>query len=191
MSQSARRFQTTRARSGSARLPDGMRGWFDDLQFPLPAFEVRTGFPGAGMRSSKITESWSQDSDKSYVIFVRPDRDDAVEVAAALAFQLCRIAVGHRDEHGHLFRHLAISIGLRGTQVEGPPGALFTELAAPILKSAGPLPSPEIALTEKPKSTAQTTRLLRVSCTECGYVARVSVNGSTKWGRRTARLMGQ
>ncbi|MCG8450025.1 MAG: hypothetical protein MI725_10670 [Pirellulales bacterium] len=155
-------------------VASGMTGWFDDLGFPLPAFEVRSGFPSVGMRSPNISESWTQDDGASYVVFIRPDRSEAFDVAAALAFQLCHIAVGKRDSHGHLFRHLAISIGLRGTKTESPPGVLFKEIVTPVLEQAGDLPSPEITPTDKDKRTRQTARLLKVACQECGYVVRVS-----------------
>lgn len=156
------------------KVGTAMQGWFVDLGFPLPAFEIRTGFPSVGRRSPNITESWTQDDGASYVIFVRPDRSDSIEVAAAVAFQLCRIAVGERDSHGYLFRHLAISIGLKGTKSESPPGTLFKELAKPLLENAGPLPSPDITPTDQEKKTRQTTRLVKVACEECGYVVRVS-----------------
>ena len=168
-----------------------MQGWFDDLGFPLPVFEVRTGFPSAGQRSPNITDSWAQDDGGSYVIFVRPDRSDATEVAAALAFQLCRIAVGERDSHGYLFRHLAISIGLKGTKTESPPGTLFKELIKPVLKDAGQLPSPEISPTDKDRKTSQTTRMMKVSCEECGYVARVSRKWLDEVGPPLCPLRGQ
>ena len=155
-------------------VADSMKSWFVDLGFPLPAFSIKTGFPSAGMRSPNITDSWIQEDDGSYAIFVRPDRADAAEVAGALAFQLCRIAAGERDVHGYLFRHLAISIGLRGAKTETTPGTLFKEMIKPTLKEVGPLSSPGIFPTNKDKKTKQTTRLLKVSCRECGYVARVS-----------------
>lgn len=155
-------------------VASSMSGWFGDLGFPLPDFEVRSGFPSVGRRSANITESWTEDDGASYVIFVRPDRSEEIMVAAALAFQLCRIAVGQQDSHGYLFRHLAISIGLRGKKTESPPGALFKELIKPVLKRAGPMPSPEITPTHKEQKASQTTRLIKVSCPECGYVARVA-----------------
>jgi len=151
-----------------------MRAWFDDLSFPLPPFEVRTGFPSSGRRSPNTAESWSDDDGSSFVIFVRPDREDPIEVAGAIAFQLCRIAVGQRDNHGYLFRHLAISIGLRGTKTESKPGTLFQELVAPILKDAGALPAAALTRHVAKTAQAQGTRLIKVSCRECGYVARVS-----------------
>lgn len=155
-------------------IASSMHGWFNDLGFPLPPFEIRTGFPSAGRRSPNITESWAQNDTESYVIYVRPDRDDRVEVAAALAHQLCRIAVGQKDSHGHLFRHLAISIGLRGRKTESPPGVLFKELVKPVLDDLGDLPCPEVIPTDKEKKTRQTTRMVKVTCPVCGYVARVS-----------------
>lgn len=155
-------------------VANGMRGWFEDLSFPLPSFEMRTGFPSVGRRSSNTAESWTDDDGTSYVIFVRPDKDDAIDIAGAIAFQLCHIAVGPRDSHGYLFRHLAISVGLRGTRTESKPGVLFQELIKPILNDAGPLPKSEVTPEEPQRKVAQTTRLIKVSCKECGYVARVS-----------------
>ncbi len=155
-------------------MASAMANWFDELGFPLPAFEVRSGFPSIGRRSPNITESWTQDNGSSYVIFVRPDRSESLDVAAALAFQLCHIAVGDRDSHGHLFRHVAISIGLRGVKTESPPGALFKEIVTPELERIGDLPSPEITPTDTEKRTRQTARLIKVTCRDCGYVVRVS-----------------
>lgn len=152
----------------------GMKGWFDDLGFPVPPFELRTGFPSSGQRSPNITESWTEDGGASFVIFVRPDRYDALDIAAALAFQFCRAAVGDRDSHGHLFRHLATSIGLRGTKTESRPGPLFSELSKQVIARAGALPRPSITPTDSERKTRQTTRLVKVSCTGCGYVVRVS-----------------
>ena len=87
---------------------------------------------------------------------------------------MCRIAVGDRDSHGYLFRHLAISVGLRGTKHESAPGKLFSEMIKTTLSELGTLPVQEITPTDKKKTTTQSTRLLKVLCKECGYVARVS-----------------
>lgn len=151
-----------------------MSSWYEDLGFPLPEIEVQTGFPSSGQRGQNVAESWSLDNGESYVVVVRPDVADPLRIAAAVAHQLCFVAVGQKDQHGHLFRHVAISIGLRGTKAERTPGEVFKELVRPILEDLGPLPSsiPEPAA---PKgSSKQTTRMIKVSCNECGYVARVS-----------------
>lgn len=155
-------------------LTTAMAKWFDDLGFPLPDRQVRTAFPSSGKRTRKISESWQQDGQQSFVVVVRPDADDEANVAAAIAFQLCQIGAGPRDEHGLLFKHLAVSIGLSGHRKEGVPGALFKELAGPILKKLGPLPKSTISLSEGSTQAPQGTRLRKVVCLKCGYVARVS-----------------
>lgn len=155
-------------------LATGMHKWFRDLGFPLPKTQVQTAFPSSGKRTKKLTESWLQDGQDMFVIVVRPDADDSMHIACALAFQLCQIAVGQRDEHGLLFKHLAISIGLSGQRKEDQPGALFKELVAPLLKKLGPLPESSITLSKTDQHKPQPTRLRKVSCLECGYVVRVS-----------------
>ncbi|MEP0068982.1 hypothetical protein [Pyruvatibacter sp.] len=155
-------------------LAHAMSKWFVDLGFPLPEAQVQTAFPSSGKRTRRISESWQRDGQEQFVVVVRPDAEKATEVAAALAFQLCQIAAGQRDEHGLLFKHLAISIGLSGHRKEDSPGALFKELAAPLLKKLGPLPKSTIKLSQADPQKTQPTRLRKVSCLECGYVARVS-----------------
>lgn len=118
-----------------------MSNWFADLGFPLPAFQVASGFPSSGQRGSNTAEVWQGDGESSFTIFVRPDRSDAHKVAAAIAHQMAHMAAGSRDSHGHLFRHIAVSIGLRGRATEASPGRLFKELVEPVLHQAGVLPT--------------------------------------------------
>ncbi len=154
---------------------NGLRPWFEDLGFPLPeAIDISTGYPSGGRRSRQISESWSGDDSDSFVIYVRPDSEDEVAVAAAIAFQLCRISVDGKDEHGHLFRHLAISIGLKGRASEAPAGTLFKEMIQPILDSAGKMPRTDATRTKGTQPREQTTRMIKVTCPKCGYLARVS-----------------
>lgn len=154
-------------------VASAMRPWFADLDFPVPEIEIRSGFPSTGSRGGNTAESWAQEDDASFVVFVRPDRSDPVEVAGAIAHQMCKIACGAKDTHGHLFRHLAISIGLKGRKTEAKPGTLFVKLLTPILKQVGELPSPEMEPAVQ-QPAKQTTRQIKVTCLKCGYVARVS-----------------
>ena len=156
-------------------VASGMALWFDDMGFPLPDFRVSSGFPSSGRRGRATAEAWQEDDGGGYRILVRPDRHDPQKLAAAIAHQLAHIAAGQRETEGrHLFRHIAISIGLRGRATEAAPGRLFQELAAPILTKAGPLPEPFAGPPKNARKAKQKTRLIKVSCRECGYVARVS-----------------
>ncbi len=151
-----------------------MSSWYDDLGFPLPKYEIQSGFPSSGQRSNTVAESWTHDNGASFVLIVRPDQNDSLTVGAAIAQQLCSIAAGPKDQFGHLFQHLAISIGLRGKKFETPPGQVFKELFRPIEKTIGSIPESETMTQNYVRSGKQTTRLIKVSCNECGYVARVS-----------------
>lgn len=151
-----------------------MSSWFDDLGFSLPDFRITAGFPSTGKRGRDLAEAWQEKGGESFTVFIRPDRDDAYKVAAALAHQMAHMAAGSADTHGHLFRHIAVSIGLRGRATQAAPGRLFQELIDPILKKAGPLPTTYIGPQEAAQKSKQKTRLIKVSCRTCGYVARVS-----------------
>lgn len=171
----AARQRTIRTREEwLSEVASAMSGWFDDLDFPLPPFQVRSGLPSSGRRGANTAETWTQEDGQSHVIIVRPDRKDAVEVAAAIAHQMCHIASGPRDDHGHLFRHLAVSIGLRGRRTESRPGAVFEELIRSVIEQVGELPTPEWELASSPTTAKQTARLIKVACRDCGYIARVS-----------------
>lgn len=151
-----------------------MTSWFDDLGFPLPDYQISAGFPSSGRRGRDTAEAWREESSGVYRIFIRPDRHDPYRVAAGLAHQLAHMAAGPRDTHGHLFRHIAISIGLRGRAADARPGRLFQQLVEPVLEKAGPLPEPFLGPAEGVQKAKQKTRLIKVSCQKCGYVARVA-----------------
>ena len=151
-----------------------MTPWFEDLGFPLPPVRISAGFPSTGHRGRNTAEAWSEDGGTSFVIFVRPDSQEPYWVAAALAQELARIAAGPKDGYGHLFKHIAISIGLRGTKKQSLPGLRFKKLINPALDKAGPLPIAAREPARAARTEKQKTRMLKVWCPQCGYVARVS-----------------
>lgn len=157
-----------------SEVAGAMASWFDDLGFPLPDFQISAGFPSSGRRGRELAEAWREEGGESYRIFIRPDRHDPYKVAAALAHQLAHMAAGPRDTHGHLFRHIAVSIGLRGRATDAAPGRVFQELVKRVLEKAGPLPEPFLGPPERAQKAKQKTRLIKVWCRQCGYVARVS-----------------
>jgi len=162
-----------------------MEKWFEELSFPVPAYEIRSGFHSSGKRSNAIAEAWlkdGDDQDETYVIFVRPDVEDEVNISASIAHQFCLISVGKRDHSGHLFRHVSISIGLKGRKTETKPGTIFKELLKPVLTKVGKLPATSYKMAQTSTPMRQTTRMKKVECPECGYVARVSRKWIDKLG---------
>lgn len=157
-----------------SRLAEGMASWFVDLGHPLPTFRIVSGFPSGGERGHDVAEVWSDDGGASYTILVRPDTRDRIRLAAGLAHKLARIAAGPDDTDSQVFRRIAVSVGLRGRKTEEPPGALFRKLAKPVLRAVGPLPPSPAGPPDALRRPKQSTRLVKVSCARCGYVARVS-----------------
>ena len=157
-----------------AEITPAIAKWVDDLDFPLPKVEVKSGFPSTGRRATETAESWEKGHDGSYVIFVRPDRSDPVEVAAAVAQHMCRIATFSKDRGDHLFRYAVEALGLKVTKGDVIAGPEFEARIKPLIDKLGKMPCPDMAPTTGATPPKQTTRQIKVYCEKCGYVARVS-----------------
>lgn len=98
-----------------------------------------------------------------------------VQIAAILAHELIRAAVGIAAGHGKAFKRIASGLGLIGPMRATTPGEAFVAAAVPILDTVGPLPHARLDTggpTTAPRK--QTTRLLKCECEACGYTARTA-----------------
>lgn len=168
------RNSTTTREEWLTVVVEAMGAWFAALGHPLPVLRISEGFPSTGQRGREVTEAWSDDEGASFTIVVRPDFTDPARLAAGLAYRMAQIAAGSAADNRRIFRHIAISIGLSGRRVESAPKALFRELVRPVLGAAGPLPPPKATLSSSNSRGKQSSRLLKVSCPQCGYVVRVA-----------------
>ena len=160
---------------------------FKRLGKELPPYRIGVGFPSTGRPRRKrgghlhgrVGECHPPESsgDGTHEIFIRPDQEDSVEVAAILAHELAHAAAGLEHRHGLEFRRVATGLGLVGQMRSTAPGPEFRKLARPILKRLGEFPHARLSMGRAeigdvpPK---QTTRLLLCECSKCGYKARVS-----------------
>lgn len=155
-----------------------MAPWFKAESHPLPTVRMAVGFTSTGKRGRRIGECWTDtaSADGAHEIFIRPDQDDALTVAAILAHELIHAAVGIAAKHGPKFRKVAVAIGLEGKMTATVPGEAFKQRIAPILEAAGPLPHARLSFagseTTGPKK--QSARLLKAECGACGYTVRVT-----------------
>lgn len=158
------------------RVGDLMAEWFADLGYPLPKWRAAVGFPSTGKRGRAIGECWdaSCSGDSTHEILIRPDRDDALEVAAILAHELTHAAVGIAAGHGAKFGKVARAIGLAGKLTATTAGPDFIARVSTILDLAGPLPHARLGWGESTGPKKQGTRLIKCECPECGYIARVA-----------------
>lgn len=163
-----------------------LRPHFQQRGYKLPErIRVSVGFPGGGKRPyrSKIeAQCWTaiNGKDGAHEIFISPYVDDPVKVLGALTHNLVHVAVGVRTGHRAPFQHCAAAMGLAAPwTATGESSAFKLGVAKPVLAALGEV-YPHARLSAADVSTTskkQGTRLLKCSCTRCGYTVRTTM----KW----------
>lgn len=154
------------------------RHWYRVHETPIPQHvRVSCGWPSKSATSARhrrIGECWSdtRSADQAHEIFISPTLSDRGDVLAVLAHELLHASVG--CEHGH---KAPFKRGMKAIGLEGPARATHAgpRLQPEINRIIGALGDyPHAALTPSTRERKQSTRLLKVECTGCGYVARVT-----------------
>lgn len=155
---------------------------FTPAGYTVPAVRVSVGFTSKGSqesnKSKRIGECWSNQSSTDGIcqIFISPILSDALTVAATVAHELVHATIGNDKAHGPAFRKCALAIGLTGKMTNTTAGAEFAAwVVSTLLPAIGEYPHAALMMANRDKK--QTTRLIKCTCTECGYVARTTA----KW----------
>ncbi len=159
------------------RMVTRMRPLFAQAGASLPEkIRIAIGFTGGGKRSKAVGQCWdrSASGDSSFEIFIVPQLDDSLEIATTLAHELTHAAVGVKARHGPDFGRAAKAIGLKGPMRLTPAGDAFLAWVRPVLDELGPIPHASLTSGISTGPKTQTTRLLKVECPACGYIARVT-----------------
>lgn len=145
-----------------------------------PVWEVSCGWPSRRATSSnrRIGECWYpiHCADKStHHLFISPALDNPLDVLDTLIHELVHAVVGPGVGHRGAFRRLAKAVGLEGKMTATYAGdALKVRLVEMVI---GLGQYPHAALNAVAKHKVQSTRLLRLVCSNCGYVIRTTA----KW----------
>lgn len=138
---------------------------------------VSCGFPGGGSARKRIGECWpdSASADASTEIFISPVLADAPTVLSTLLHEAIHAAVGCKVGHKGPFKRVALLAGLEGkmTSTNASPKLLETVFPSWIAE-LGTYPHAVLSMMGRKK---QSTRLVKCSCPECGYVVRTTA----KW----------
>lgn len=149
---------------------------FARLKAPLPG-KIRITM-SLTRRSRAIGTCYdsSCSADETFEILIRLDQAEAIEVIAILAHELVHAAVGLDAGHGPVFARVARGLGLEGKMTSTVPGEAFKALVKPILQKLGAFPHAALSLAGGKSSAPkkQTTRMVKLHCTTCGYVARTT-----------------
>jgi hypothetical protein len=157
---------------------ESMRPLFLNAGNPLPgAVHVSVGFPSVGglaRKRRRLGECWSSAASKdgNHHIFVSPLLNDAIEILDVLTHELVHSAVGTPAGHGPVFRRAALALGLQGPMRSATAGPDLRAQLAALATRLGDLP--HAGLFCDPTRKKQSTRLLKVDCPDCGYVARIT-----------------
>lgn len=155
------------------RAVDALRPHFAESGHPVPdAVRVSVGWPRASRKA--IGQCWKRSAAKDGVsqVFISPVLASSLDALDTLAHELLHAAIDPHGGHGGLFVTARKAIGLTA----GKPtcAGAGPELRALLTKIAGKLGEYPHAALNPAEVTKQTTRLVKVECRSCGYIARVT-----------------
>ena len=118
-----------------------------------------------------VPRSWSKANINE--IMIMPTVDDSEQVIDTLAHELVHAVDDNKSGHGAGFRKICLAVGLNGSSQMryACAGDELKQTIAEIVKDIGLYPHSELQIHKRKK---QSTRMLKVSCTECNFSYRTS-----------------
>jgi hypothetical protein len=149
-----------------------LRPHFESHGFILPdKIRFSIGFASTGKRGRMAGECWHANSsaDQHYEIYIRPDKDDPLEVLGILVHELIHTLLPPTVKHGKPFKDIALVVGLQGKMRQTIPSLLLTEKLKIIVANLGTLPHASLNFAdavEAPKKQAK-----KWFKAECGFAS--------------------
>ena len=162
------------AMAQALRLP------FKAAGYPLPAaLRISCGWPShralasPSSKSRAIGQCWptQASADGHNEIFISPCISDAAQVAAVLVHELAHAAVGCQHGHKGPFRCCALRVGLTGKMTQTTATPQLAERLNALAAEIGPYPH---ATLDRSQAKKQGTRMLKLTCPQCGYTVRTT-----------------
>ena len=156
---------------------DLLREDFAAIDAEIPGkVRVTCGWPSRGGRPGKkqaVGECWSPNcsEDGTTEMFINPMLSEGLEALDVLTHELVHAAVGCDEGHKGPFRVKAKAIGLTGKMTATVAGETLMIRLREIIAELGTYPHAK--LTPKGKKP-QSTRMLKLQCGNCGWMARTS-----------------
>ena len=138
---------------------------------------ITCGWPSHGGRATKkrvMGECWpaKKSADAHFEIFISPVEAQPIEVLGTLVHELVHAAVGLDAGHKAPFREVATALGLKGKMTETEVGEDLSKRLHDLVAILGNYPHAELDPTQTKKP--QSTRMLKIECPSCGWMARTS-----------------
>jgi len=139
---------------------------------------VSCGWPSGSIKKSS-GECWSRECSKdgTFEIFISPSVDHPSKksgVLAILIHELVHCVVGLKEGHKTAFKRCAVKVGLTGKMTSSTSSKELLPTLEQIVKELGAYPHAAIQPKKNPFAKKQSTRLIKVGCPKCDYIARVT-----------------
>jgi hypothetical protein len=142
---------------------------------PRPSgVRVSVGFPRG--RRAAIGQCFASkaSTDGTNHVFISPILEAPVDVLAVLCHELVHVVDDCRSGHRGNFARLARDVGLVGPMRATQPGEPLAARLSAIATSLGPYPHRALMPHQQVAHRPDTTRMLKVVCPTCGYLARTT-----------------
>jgi len=147
---------------------------FADNDIPTPEkYRVSCGWPAGKRKAIGQCFPTTMSSDGHSEMFVSPSRDEIIDVLGILIHEMIHASDDCANGHKGPFRKWAISVGLEGKMTATVVSeSLRGYLEKKVIKKLGPYPHAKLARGGVIKK--QTTRMIKIECRGCGFIARAS-----------------
>lgn len=154
---------------------------FEPLGHPFEKTRVSVGFPDGSKKA--IGQYWYPQSTKDGYgnIFIHPGQGDPGDILAILVHELVHNSCGVTG-HGKKFKKLALEVGLEGKMRATVAGKELKSYLKKLARRLGKFPHSAIRPNAKPPTKKQSTRMIKMDCSDCGYIVRASTTAIVEHG---------
>ncbi len=146
--------------------------------YSIPSnLRVSCGLPSKGAFSTKkrtVGQCWDAEAtiDKHFEIYISPVLSDPLKVLATLVHEIVHAVAGIKAKHRGAFKKIAKDVGLEGKMTATVAGERLTKTLMHVAEELGVYPMGALHSNEQEKK--QSTRMIKLECTSCGYIVRTT-----------------
>jgi len=152
--------------------------------------KVSVGFPGGGSARNRIGECWPRERSSIAVneIFINPSIVNTSVMIEVLVHEAIHAADNCASGHKGFFRKTALAVGLEGKMKSTVAGV---ELLQWIKDVVAKMPAMDYGHLDLSGRKKQTTRMLKITCVDCGCVMRTTQKWLVQAGMPTCGCGGE
>ncbi len=140
--------------------------------YEVPDIRVSCGFPKNARGAHNIGQCWFTAVDGVAQVFITPELTDGSRILDVLLHEIGHAILGQDAGHKKPFKLFMNEVGLGGKATATIADDVLRRTCNKFSTELGPYPHSELMV--KAAGRKQSTRLKKVECKACGYIARVT-----------------